>query len=107
MARKIQVLLIDDLDGSEAQETVTFSLDGTSYEIDLSAQNIDNLREAFAPWVGNGRKIGRGGARRPLSAQSSGPSANVVREWALSNGMAVNARGRIPLEVRNAYEAAN
>ena len=107
MARKIQVLLIDDLDGSSAQETVTFGLDGTSYEIDLSAENIDKLRKAFAPWVGNGRKIGRGTARRSASTQSSGSDANVVREWALRNGLAVNARGRIPLEVRNAYEAAN
>ena len=59
MAQRVQVLLIDDLDGSEGAETVSFSLDGVSYEIDLSEKNATKLRNDFATWVGNGRKVGR------------------------------------------------
>lgn len=58
MAQKVQVILVDDLDGGEAEESVSFSLDGVNYEIDLSAANAEALREAIAPWVGHARKIG-------------------------------------------------
>lgn len=111
MAQKIQVILIDDLDGGPADETVTFGLDGTSYEIDLSEENVAKLREAFAPWVGHARKLGRTQtrSRRPRagSAPASGTSANTIREWARANGYTVNERGRIAADVRAAYEAAN
>ena len=58
MAQKVQVILVDDLDGGEAEESVSFSLDGVSYEIDLSSPNAEALREAIAPWVGHARRVG-------------------------------------------------
>jgi hypothetical protein len=108
MAQKVHIVLEDDLDGSEATETVSFALDGTSYEIDLNAGNADKLRDALAVYIGHGRKVtggGRRGARR--SAATGGASAKDVREWARANGYDVPDRGRIPAEVRSAYEAAN
>ncbi|WP_345713818.1 Lsr2 family protein, partial [Kineococcus glutinatus] len=65
MAQKVQVLLVDDVDGGEAAETVSFALDGVSYEIDLSDEHAGALRDAFAPWIGHARRVGgRTGARR-------------------------------------------
>lgn len=119
MAQKIQILLTDDLDGSEAQETVTFGLDGRTYEIDLNAANNDKLREFLAPYVKGGRRAGgkavRGTGQRAAasssssSSSSSGSSGNSgpIREWAKANGHNVNDRGRIPAEIREAYEKAH
>lgn len=113
MAQKIQVILIDDLDGGPADETVNFGLDGTSYEIDLSTENVEKLREALAPWVGHARRLGRTQLRSrrartgSASAPASGPSANTIREWARANGYTVSERGRIAADVREAYEAAH
>jgi len=117
MAQKVHIILEDDLDGSEATETVSFGLDGTNYEIDLNDDNANALREALATYVGHGRKVsgtrrsnGGGGARRTSSAGSSssdGPSAKEVREWARENGHDVPERGRIPADVREAYDSAH
>jgi hypothetical protein len=112
MAQKVHIVLEDDLDGSEATETVSFALDGSTYEIDLNADNAAKLREALAVYVGHGRKVSggsrRGGARRTAaSAPTGGASAKEIRDWARSNGHEVPDRGRIPAEVRSAYEAAN
>ncbi len=68
MARKVQVLLEDDIDGTPGAETVVFSLDGKSYEIDLSEKNAEKLREAFAPWIGAGRRVSSPGRDRDPSA---------------------------------------
>jgi hypothetical protein len=109
MAQKVQVVLVDDLDGGSADETVSFALDGVSYEIDLSAANAAGLRDAFASWVGHARRVGgrttRGGRRATGSGRSSGGESAAIREWARSNGFTVNERGRIPAEVRAAYDA--
>ena len=51
MAQKIQTLFIDDLDGSAAEGTVRFGLDGTEYEIDLNARHAQELRDALARYV--------------------------------------------------------
>ncbi len=106
MAQKVQVVLVDDIDGGTADETVTFSLDGVAYEIDLSASNAAQLREAFAPWVGGGRRVG-GRARTPRRSapRSSGGRNTEIREWARANGYSVSERGRIPAEVKAAFEA--
>ena len=95
MAQKVQVVLVDDIDGSAASETVSFSLDGTSYEVDLSDKNAADLREALAPWISAGRRT----ATRK-------ESASTIRAWAKDNGVDVPERGRIPAKVREAYEAA-
>ena len=42
--RQTIVSLVDDLDGSDADQTVTFGIDGRSYEIDLSAANAEGHR---------------------------------------------------------------
>ncbi|NPC98594.1 Lsr2 family protein [Nocardioides sp. zg-DK7169] len=112
MAQKIHVVLEDDLDGSEATETVSFGLDGTSYEIDLNDANAQALREVLAPYVGHGRKVSGGGGRRAArrangSGGSSGPAAREIRDWARENGYDVPDRGRVSAEVREAYAAAH
>jgi hypothetical protein len=117
MAQRVNVVLVDDIDGSEAAETVVFGLDGAQYEIDLSAENADRLREALAPYVGHGRRAGGrrrsagGGSARSGSgrsaAASGGPSAADIRAWARENGWEVPDRGRVAAEVREAYAAAH
>lgn len=116
MAQKVQVLLVDDIDGGTAEETVTFSLDGVAYEIDLTAENAAQLRESFSRWVGHARKTGSGsrgggrqsrGASQPRRSASSSGDATAIREWARQNGHEVSERGRISAEVRKAYEAAH
>jgi hypothetical protein len=107
MAQKVQIILEDDLTGGPADETVTFSLDGGSYEIDLSTANAAALREAFAPYVGHARKVGRASGRASKKAAQVGASAGEIRAWAKSNGFDVPERGRIPANVREAFDAAS
>ncbi len=106
MAQKVNIILVDDLDGSEADETVSFALDGTSYEIDLNEKNAAKLRDALSGYIGHARKVSSTRKRRS-SAASSGPSARELRDWARSNGYEVSDRGRVPAEVREAFEAAH
>ncbi|QCX28714.1 histone-like nucleoid-structuring protein Lsr2 [Nocardioides jishulii] len=108
MAQKVSIVLIDDLDGSPADETVTFGLDGATYEIDLTDANAQKLRDALSGYVGHARKVTgsrRGGAARKSSG--SGTDTKAVREWAKANGYDVSERGRVPASVVAAYEAAN
>ncbi|MCB5912136.1 histone-like nucleoid-structuring protein Lsr2 [Streptomyces pinistramenti] len=110
MAQKVQVLLVDDLDGVEADETVTFSLDGKSYEIDLTTANADKLRTALGDFVKAGRRTGgRSSSGRGKTRAASGGSQDTakVRAWAKDNGYNVNDRGRVPADIREAYEKAN
>lgn len=109
MARKVQIVLEDDIDGTAAEETVSFSLDGVSYEIDLSAGNAAALRDAFAPYVGAARKAGRRAApaAKPARGRTSGGGTAAVRAWAREQGLAVNERGRIPADIQAKYDAAH
>ncbi|MFG2139142.1 Lsr2 family protein [Streptomyces sp. NPDC048650] len=109
MAQKVQVLLVDDLDGGEADETVTFSLDGKSYEIDLTVANADKLRESLADFVKAGRRTGGRAAGRGKARAASGGSQDTakIRAWAKENGYNVNDRGRVPADIREAFEKAN
>ena len=108
MARKVQVLLEDDLDGTPGAETVQFALDGRSYEIDLSVANAEKLREAFAPWIGAGRRASGASASEPRrrTARRSEDTAD-IRRWATENGIQVSTRGRISADLRARYEAAH
>lgn len=106
MAQKVNIILVDDLDGSDADETVSFALDGTSYEIDLNEKNAAKLREALSGYVGHARKVTTSRKRR-ASAPASGPSARELRDWARSNGFEVSDRGRVSAEVREAFDAAH
>lgn len=105
MARKTQVLLVDDIDGSDATNTVTFGLDGVAYEIDLNDENADELRAGLEKWTALARRTG-GRARRGTGSGSSS-DAKKIREWAVENGYEVSERGRIPASVREAYAGAN
>ena len=105
MAQRVHVVLEDDIDGSEASETVKFGLDGASFEIDLNTENAAKLREALAPWTAHARKVTRGRTTGGRSRRSEG-SAD-IRAWAKSQGMQVSSRGRVSAELREAYEAAH
>jgi hypothetical protein len=109
LAQKIQTLFIDDLDGSEAEGTVRFGLDGTEYEIDLNAGHAQALRDALARYVQAARRAG-GRARRPARGGRRAPAAGVdsteVREWARAQGIEVKDRGRVPAELVARFKAA-
>jgi len=106
MAQKVHITLEDDLDGGDAAETVTFALDGRTYEIDLNAKNAKALRDALAKYVAAARRAGgrSSGVKRRTQV---GTSAREIRDWARSNGHQVPDRGRIPSGVREAFEAAH
>ncbi|MEU8670633.1 Lsr2 family protein [Streptomyces anulatus] len=110
MAQKVQVLLVDDLDGVEADETVTFALDGKTYEIDLTTANADKLRGLLEPYTKGGRRTGgRASTGRGKGRAVAGGNKDTaeIRRWARENGHNVNDRGRVPAEIREAYEKAN
>lgn len=108
MARKVVTLLEDDLDGTEASETVSFALEGTEYEIDLNNDHANELRQALERFTAVARKTS-GGRGRPAGRKSSGSGTDMkaVRLWALDNGFKVNTRGRIQADIVEKYEAAN
>ena len=106
MAKKTIVQLTDDLDGSKADKTVSFSLDGVSYEIDLSEKNATKLRELFEPYLTAGSKVARGGvvvggraARGRGGAVADREQNKAIREWAKKAGKDISDRGRIPQEI--------
>ncbi len=112
MAQKVQVLLIDDIDGGPADESMTFGLDGTTYQIDLSKKNAAALRSALSKYVEQARKAGRSGARAGAprgrgQAPIDREQAAAIRSWARKNGHDVSDRGRIPAGVVDAFNAAN
>ncbi|MEJ7702835.1 MAG: Lsr2 family protein [Geodermatophilaceae bacterium] len=112
MARRTQIILVDDLDGGEADETLSFGLDGSSYEIDLSSKNAAALRDAMASYVGAAHRIGRSGSRAS-GPRGKGPATTdreqtqAIRAWARRNGHTVSDRGRIPATIVDAYHAAS
>jgi hypothetical protein len=110
VAQKVQVLLVDDLDGGEADETVTFALDGKTYEIDLTTANADKLRGLLDPYAKSGRRTGgrsAGGRGKGRVVTGGTKDTAEIRKWAKENGYNVNDRGRVPAEIREAYEKAN
>ncbi len=109
MAQKVTIVLLDDLDGSEADETVQFGVDGKHYEIDLNEKNAQKLRDALAPWVGHARRAEGGSTRRRSSSRAASGASNLkeVREWARANGHQVSDRGRVSAAVQEAYDAAH
>jgi hypothetical protein len=109
MAQHVQYLLVDDIDGGDAVETVSFSLDGVSYEIDLTSANANKLRDDLSTWVGHARRSGGRKSTRRASATAGQRRGDLspVREWARNNGHPVSDRGRISAEVQAAYDKAN
>jgi Lsr2 len=116
VAQQVSVKLVDDLDGSEAVDTVAFSIDGRQYEMDLSDKNAAKLRDALAPFVASARQIGGGRRRRTSPKTAPGGKARqmtdrertiAIREWARQQGHQVADRGRIPSSIVEAYEKAH
>ncbi|MGW6730656.1 histone-like nucleoid-structuring protein Lsr2 [Nocardia sp. NPDC055029] len=115
MARRIIVTLVDDFDGtSTAKETVSFGIDGATYEIDLSDTNATKLRDQFEQWIPAARRTGRirtSGRRRTETTATANPSARrndltAIRAWAKKNGHSVSTRGRIAVDIITAYDQA-
>jgi hypothetical protein len=116
MARQVITLLTDDLDGSEADRSVEFGLDGVNYTIDLSEKNVGKLRKALEPYIAAGSRVGRGevsgrGSGRVRAAapgsRSNRDQNQAIREWATKNGFEVSERGRIPSSVVEAFNKAH
>lgn len=112
MAQEVILKLVDDLDGSEATETVLFGLDGESFEIDLSAKNAAALRKALDRYRGSARASSAGrassGSGRRSRSKSRGRGdvdPKAVRAWANEHGIEISTRGRIPTEVLEQYKA--
>lgn len=119
MAQRTVVLLEDDIDGGEAAETITFGIDGTTYEIDLNEHNSAHMRDVLVPFVEAARRAGRTASKSPARTARSGPRSTatsgqapadidvkVVRAWAEANGVKVSARGRLSAAVLEQYRAA-
>ncbi|GAB3943573.1 Lsr2 family protein [Kribbella albertanoniae] len=110
MAQRVEVHLTDDTDGTNIPtgkgETLTFALDGQLYEIDLTNKNAEALRKALSPYVGAGRRVTTSRGAK-VKHTKVGPDAKTVKEWARANGYEVNDRGRIPDDIRAAFDAAN
>jgi hypothetical protein len=107
MARQIQIVFIDDIDGGEAAGTVRFALDRVEYEIDLNAENADALRAGLGKYINHARRVGgarraNGGSRRSASTIDS----HAVRNWARLQGIEIKERGRVPANVVEQYRAA-
>ncbi|HEX7537536.1 MAG TPA: Lsr2 family protein [Dermatophilaceae bacterium] len=109
MAQRVQYMLVDDIDGTEAVETVSFSLDGVSYEIDLTAGNAKKLRNDLAAWVGHARRSGGRKSSRKAGAAGGQRRGDLsaVREWARKSGHQVSDRGRISAVILAAYDKAH
>ena len=109
MARKVEVTLVDDIDGRVATATVQFAFAGVQYEIDLNDDNTAKLEKALAPYIEHARKVPatRRGGRKAAAAGGAKVAPGEVRAWAAANGMEVSSRGRIPADVMDAYLAAN
>ncbi|MEU7004646.1 Lsr2 family protein [Nonomuraea sp. NPDC046570] len=112
MAKQIQEIFIDDIDGSAAEGTTTFALDGATFEIDLSGKNREKLEKALAPFITKARAVraerpGRGRRGAGVSRAMSREKSTEIRQWAKAHGLPVSERGRIAATVVEKYEAAH
>jgi nucleoid-associated protein Lsr2 len=105
LAQKIQTLFVDDIDGSEAEGSVRFGLDGADYEIDLSVAHSAELHKALAPYIAHARKAS---ARRAARGRRNASTVDThkVREWARRQGIEVKDRGRVPADITDKYRQA-
>lgn len=107
MTQKVNVLLVDDIDGSDAYETIPFGLDGTHYEIDLNSEHAQELRTQLQPYVKVARKATGFASRTARVRRTTANDARNrdIRHWAKERGLEVNDRGRIPADIVAQYEA--
>lgn len=104
MAKIVNTVVTDDLDGSSAAEAVSFGFDGSTYEIDLAPANRERMRKALEPFIDAGRRVGRG---RPARTASARRQSAAIRAWAIDQGLDVAERGRISADVVEKYKAAH
>ncbi len=113
MATLTTVTMVDDIDGTAGAETVTFGLDGVSYEIDLGEKNAKKLRDAIANYIAHGRRTGGGRARSPRTSRARARTSPdreqtaAIREWARNEGYEVSDRGRLPAAIVEAFQDAH
>ncbi|MFF7245710.1 Lsr2 family protein [Embleya sp. NPDC008237] len=111
MAQRVVTLYTDDVTGETGEDiaTHTFALDGVTYEIDLGEDTYQQLLDKLAPYFGAARKTGTAARRGRKGARTTGqgPDPVKVREWARSQGIDVNARGRVPADLIERYQAAH
>lgn len=107
MAQQTTVTLTDDIDGGKAAETVSFGLDGRIYEIDLSKKNATALRKVLGEFTASARHVRAGKPAVKATRTPARVDAKAVREWAQSQGLTVSARGRVPADLVEQYQAAN
>jgi nucleoid-associated protein Lsr2 len=107
VAQKTVVELVDDLDGGEADETVTFALDGVDFMIDLSAENANRLRDTLAEYVGHARRADKRLGKATVRGINGRPDTQAIREWARSQGENVAERGRISQDLVVRFQAAH
>lgn len=107
MAKETIIRITDDIDGSEAVESIRFAFRGTDYDIDLNAKNVAAIEKSFEKWIQHGQKSDPGiRTRQRRSSVKNKDQTAAVREWAKANGYQVSDRGRIAAEVRAAYDAS-
>lgn len=106
MAIKTITILEDDLDGTAAEETITFTLDRAAYEIDLNDTHAEELRSIIGPYAEAGRKLRNSRSAKRRAVASAQPTAAEVREWAQNQGLPVSGRGRVQAEIIEKYKAA-
>ena len=104
MAKRVNTVITDDLDGSSAAEAVSFSFDGLAYEIDLAPANRERMQQSLRPFIDVGRRLG---PRRPSRAASSRLETAAIRAWAMDQGLQVAERGRISADIVGKYNAAH
>ncbi len=107
MAKTVNVVISDDLDGSPGARTVSFGIDGHSYEIDLGQKNLARLQKSLQPFIDAGRRTAHRRAAKPARGGAPGADGAAVRAWAAAQGLRVSERGRISAEVLSSYEAAH
>ena len=115
MAKQTITVLTDDLDGSDADRTIEFGLDGVNYTIDLSEKNAGQLRKILDPYLSNAARVGRATATARLASRktpaqpvgSNRDQNQAIRAWANQNGHQVSDRGRIPADIMEAFNAAH
>ena len=105
--RKVQVVLQDDIDGGEPAQTVSFSLEGKAFEIDLTEGNVAALRDCLAPWIASARPAASGRVPSPRTRPSRASDTLDIRRWAKANNIPVSDRGRISIDLRTRYEASH
>jgi hypothetical protein len=110
MVQKTVVTMVCDLphDGEiTGEETVSFSVDGTAYEIDVCSAHAKELHHGFSGYIEHARKVSGGARRRKARSGPGRERSSEIRQWARERGDKVSERGRIPASIIQEYEATH